>query len=124
MRIKEASPDDIATVAMLVRESHKDVAERFLLNADNCPRHPSLCTEAWVKSDLSRGERYFILDENSVPVACVAYETPNAGLAYLNRLSVLPVHRNRGVGARLVRHIVQLAQSSSIQSISTGSWGA
>jgi diamine N-acetyltransferase len=120
MHIREASPEDRATIAMLVRDSNKDVAEKFGLNADNCPKHPSFCTEAWVESDLARGERYFILEEDSEPIACVAYENPSAGLAYLNRLSVLPTHRNCGIGARLVQHIVQLAQSSSIQSISIG----
>ncbi|MCC7219971.1 MAG: GNAT family N-acetyltransferase [Candidatus Contendobacter sp.] len=120
MTIREASAKDLTTIAMLVSESNKDIAEKFGLNADNCQKHPSFCTEAWVKSDLARGERYFILEEDSVPIACVAYENPSAGLAYLNRLSVLPPYRNRGIGAHLVKYIVQLAQASSIQTISIG----
>ena len=120
MSIREASIKDLTTIAMLVSESNKDVAEKFGLNADNCSKHPSFCTEAWVQADLERGERYFILEEASVPIACVAYEKPSVGLAYLNRLSVLPTHRNRGNGARLVEHVVQLAKSSSIQTISIG----
>lgn len=120
MIIREASAKDLTTIAMLVSESNKDIAEKFGLNADNCPKHPSFCTEAWVKSDLARGERYFILEEDSVPIACVAYENPSAGLAYLNRLSVLPPYRNRGIGAHLVKYIIQLAQASSIQTISIG----
>ena len=120
MSIREASTKDFATIAMLVSESNKGVAEKFGLNANNCPKHPSFCTEAWIQSDLARGERYFILEKDSMPIACVAYENPSAGLAYLNRLSVLPAHRNRGIGAQLVKHVVQLAQSSSIQTISIG----
>jgi len=45
---------------------------------------------------------------------------PNRSLAYLNRLSVLPAYRQRGVGARLVRHIVEHARSASIKTISIG----
>ena len=120
MHIREASPEDLATIAMIVRDSNQDVAAKFGLNADNCPKHPAFCTESWVQADLARGERYFILEDDSVPIACVAYENPSPGLAYLNRLSVLPAYRNRGIGSRLVRHIVQLAQSSSIKSISIG----
>jgi N-acetylglutamate synthase-like GNAT family acetyltransferase len=120
MNIREASPEDLATIAMLVRESNKDVADKFGLNADNCPKHPSFCTDAWVQSDLARGERYFILEDDSGPIACVAYENPSPGLAYLNRLSVLPDYRNHRIGTRLVQHIVKLAQSSSIHSISIG----
>lgn len=120
MPIREASRGDSATIATLVSTSNKDVAIRFGLTADNCPKHTSFCTESWVQADLERGERYFILEENAVPVGCVAYENPSAGLAYLNRLSVLPAHRNSGFGARLVQHIVQLARTAGIETISIG----
>ncbi len=105
---------------MLVSESNKDVAVRFGLNAENCPKHPSFCTEGWVEADLARGEKYFVIEENAVPIGCVAYENPSAERAYLNRLSVLPRHRNRGAGARLVQHVIQHARSTSIQTISIG----
>lgn len=105
---------------MLVSESNKDVAARFDLNAENAPKHPSLCTESWVQADLARGETYFILEEESKPVGCVAYEGPSPGLAYLNRLSVLPAHRHKGIGARLVQHIVEHACSLSVHTISIG----
>jgi diamine N-acetyltransferase len=118
--IREASSNDIATIARLVSESNKDVAAKFSLTIFNCPKHPSFCTDAWVMADLARGERYFILEEGLAPIGCVAYENPSAGLAYLNRLSVLPAHRNRGIGACLVQYIIQLAQSASIQTISIG----
>lgn len=120
MKIRLAGPADLSTLAMLVGESNKDVALKFALNAQNCPKHPSFCTEAWVENDLARGERYFILEDGGVPVGCVAYERPAPGRAYLNRLSVLPAHRKRGAGARLVQHIVQLAAAESVRSISIG----
>ena len=120
MLIREAGAQDLATIAQLVSESNKDVAVTFGLTADNCPRHPSLCTEDWVRADLARGERYFVLDEGGAPVGCVAYERPQPDLAYLNRLSVLPEYRRRGVGERLVRHIVDLARADGIATISIG----
>ena len=120
MLIRKASSADLATIAMLVSESNRDVAVKFGLNADNCPKHPSFCTSSWVQAEFARGETYFILEENSGPIGCVAYESPSAGLAYLNRLSVLPDHRNHGAGARLVQHIVEHARNSSIQTISIG----
>ncbi|MFH1850920.1 MAG: GNAT family N-acetyltransferase [Candidatus Neomarinimicrobiota bacterium] len=120
MNIRDATPLDLATIAILVSESNKDVAVKFGLNADNCPKHPSFCTDDWIRADLAHGVRYFILEENTKPVACIAYEIPSPGLAYLNRLSVLPPYRNRGIGARLVRHIVQLARTDDIHTISIG----
>lgn len=120
MEIRASTDKDLATIAMLVRESNKDVAAKFGLNAENCPKHPSFCTEGWIEADLARGERYFVMEDDSIAIGCVAYENPSAGLAYLNRLSVLPTHRNRGVGALLVQHIIQHARSASIQTISIG----
>lgn len=120
MQIREATADDAETIAMLVSKANKDVAMTFGLNLQNCPKHPSFCTRAWIEEDLARGERYFILEESSKPIACVAYENPSTGLAYLNRLSVLLAQRNRGHGACLVQHIVEYARSASIQTISIG----
>lgn len=120
MHIRETTPNDVATIAMLVSQSNRDVAQKFGLNAGNCPKHPSFYTTGWVESDLARGERYFILEDDSKPLACVAFETPCVGLAYLNRLSVLPQHRRHGLGARLVEHIIDLARAGAIQTISIG----
>ncbi len=120
MPIREAIASDAAVIALLVSQSNQDVAQTFGLNADNCPKHPSFCTASWIESDFARGERYFILEEDAQPIACVAYETPSDKLAYLNRLSVLPLHRKRGIGARLVEHIIELARSQAIQTISIG----
>lgn len=120
MQIREATLKDVAILATLVSQSNRDVALKFGINAENCPKHTSFCSASWVENDLARGERYFILEENSKAIACVAYETPSDTLAYLNRLSVLPDYRRRGIGARLVEHIIHLAQTEAIQTISIG----
>ena len=120
IRIREAFADDADLLARIIRESNRDVADRFGLDADKCPKHTSFCTADWVRADLARGERYFILDDGSHPVGCVAYETPSAEVAYLNRLSVLPAWRRRGHGKRLVEHVIALARAASIPSISIG----
>jgi ribosomal protein S18 acetylase RimI-like enzyme len=120
MQIRDTSINDAALLAGIISESNRDVAERFGLNGDNCPKHPSLCTEDWVLADFARGERYFILEDEGSAIGCVAYENPSEGLAYLNRLSVLPGHRRRGAGEQLVRHVIDLARSSQIETISIG----
>jgi N-acetylglutamate synthase-like GNAT family acetyltransferase len=120
IRIREAFIDDAEVIARIIREANRDVAVRFGLNATNCPKHPSFCSAEWVKSDFARGERYFILTAGGRPVGCVAYEVPNAQVAYLNRLSVLPVWRRYGHGKRLVEHVIALARTAAIPSISVG----
>ena len=114
--IRAMNASDFSTIAMLVSESNKNVAALFGLNADNAPKHPSFCTESWVRADVERGETYFIIDG----VGCVAYESPAPGRAYLNRLSVLPGQRGQGAGERLVRHVVEHARGQGVESISIG----
>ena len=53
-------------------------------------------------------------------MACVAYEVPNPAVAYLNRLSVLPAHRRQGLGEQLVRHVLSLARTDAITTVSIG----
>lgn len=120
IRIREAFVDDADVIARIIREANRDVATRFGLDATNCPKHPSFCSAEWVKSDFARGERYFILEQGHRPVACVAYETPSAEVAYLNRLSALPTWRRRGHGKRLVDHVIALARTAAIPTISIG----
>ncbi len=56
MPIREMTGADLALIAMLVSESNKDVAASFGLHAENCPKHPSFCTESWGSADVARGD--------------------------------------------------------------------
>ena len=120
MELREATQKDEVTLAMLVSTGNQDVALKFGLTAENCPRHAAFCTGAWIHSDLERGVRYFILEGGGKPVACVGYEKANPDLAYLIRLAVLPVYRRRGIGERLVQHILHLARAEGIGTVSIG----
>jgi len=53
-------------------------------------------------ADFDRGEEYFIYKSGGAGIECVAFENPKPGVAYLNRLSVLPKYRFNGVGEELV----------------------
>lgn len=117
MPIREANSSDIATLAMLISTSYQDVARQFGLNRENCPTHPSFCTEAWVQADLARGQRYFLVEENGQALGCAAYERRGDGRASLNRLAVLPEHRASGLGSRLVKFIIDLAASEAVTTL-------
>ncbi|MBJ7536056.1 GNAT family N-acetyltransferase [Marinomonas transparens] len=123
-QIKEVFADQAEVLAHLIRQANRPVATRFKINQDNCPKHPSFCKSEWIQADFDRGERYFLLTENSQPIACVAYEVPvreNAiKKAYLNRLSVLPDQQNKGTGSKLVEHVIQQALSDQLDLISIG----
>jgi N-acetylglutamate synthase-like GNAT family acetyltransferase len=120
MCIVAASVDDAETISNIIRQSNMDVAEQFGLNIHNCPKHPSFCNRKWVMSDFERGEEYFTYIKEGIAVGCVAFENPRPGVAYLNRLSVLPQHRHDNIGKELIRYIFSYSKAKNIQRVSIG----
>jgi len=120
MTIFAASTEDAKAIAEIVSLSNKDVAAKFGITKENNPKHPSFYDEAWALSDFERGEAYFLYKINGENAGCAAFEQPNLDVGYLNRLSVLPAYRKRGIGAELVRHVFHHAQSKGVPEISIG----
>ncbi len=120
MRIREATIEDIGSLAGVIRNSYKTVASAFNLTPENCPKHPSNCTVEWISADLSRGLTYFILESNGEISGCAAIEQASLELCYLERLAVLPENRHKGFGRSLVNHVFTKARSLGIKKISIG----
>ncbi len=120
MSIIVAQTSDIRSIAEIISESNKSVAQQFGINAQNNPKHPSFYTCEWVESDFERGEKYFVYQLKGVAVGCVAFEHPRPSTAYLNRLSVLPDYQRNGIGAALVKHVLQYSQRKQVERVSIG----
>jgi len=118
--ITAATINDTAILAGLIRDSYRDVAQRFGLTPKNCPKHPSNCMDDWIRDDFARGVSYYILEHNGRPVGCAALERSNPELGYLERLAVLPATRRKGFGRILVDHIISQAKDSGVKKISIG----
>jgi N-acetylglutamate synthase-like GNAT family acetyltransferase len=118
--IREATRDDVPLLTTLVRTSFRDVAERFHLTPDNCPKHPSNCTPEWFETALEKGVRYYILEENKTSCGCVALEQVKPDICYLERLAVLPQFRRKGFGEALVKHIITEARKLGIRRVEIG----
>jgi len=118
--IRDSTEDDISLLTDLIRESFKDVAERFNLTAYNAPSHPSNCTEEWIIKAIQKGNKYYILEYQGVPCGCVALEEANSEVCYLERLSVLPNYRIKGFGKALVNHIIHKAKKITAKRIEIG----
>ena len=103
-----------------IRGSFLDVAERFGLTEENCPRHPSNCRVDWIEKDMDRGVTYFALENEGRIAGCVALETVRPGLCNLERLAVLPDQRNRGFGKALVSHVLSQAGELGCRDVRIG----
>lgn len=120
MNILQANEKDINILSKIISESNKDVAELFNLNFSNAPKHPSFCKPDWILTDLERGQRYYLYTDKGIAKGCVAVEQPNENVVYLNRLSVLPDYRRKGIGLRLVNHIQDFAKEKRASEVSIG----
>lgn len=120
MKVRKTTAKDAQLISEIVSESNRDVAIKFGLDANNCPKHPSFYNEEWVKADFGRGEQYFILESKTIAYGCVAVERPNDEVLYLNRLSVLPPYRKQGCGRNLVEFVIKEAKSACVNVISIG----
>ena len=118
--IRNASIQDSGAISDLIRLSFRDVAQRFSLTKDNCPRHPSNCTKAWVEADLERGDCYFVLETEQEAVGCVALENTDSGPWELKRLAVSPGHRRQGLGRSLVEYAVAFARENGATEVCIG----
>ncbi|MCJ7617095.1 MAG: GNAT family N-acetyltransferase [Desulfobacterales bacterium] len=120
MKIRKTTAIDIKTISKTIRSSYLTVAKKFNLTADNCPKHPSNCSDEWIKSDFERGVKYYILESEEGVIGCAALEKADSELCYLERLAVLPEKRNRGFGKILIDHIFMQAKSLGCKRISIG----
>jgi len=118
--IREASRTDISILLDILRKSFADVAERFNLTVENCPKTLAFCTEQRIKDDFARGLKYYVLEEDAQPCGCIALERAGSGVCYLERLAVLPEYRGRGFGKALVNQIFDKAKEMRMRRIEIG----
>ncbi len=120
MIIRDANESDKSVLVVLIRESFRDVAEKFGLTAESCPKFPAFNAKERVESDFEKGLRYYILEENDKVCGCVALEEAGLDVCYLGRLSILPEYRNNGYGEVLVNHIFERAGKIGFRRLEIG----
>ncbi|MFH1135723.1 MAG: GNAT family N-acetyltransferase [Pseudomonadota bacterium] len=118
--IRPATRDDAAGLAGIISAAFRTPAERFGLTPANAPRHPSNCRPEWVTADLDRGASYWILSENGRDIGCAGLERAQPGVAYLERVAIIPAARNRGRGGVLTRFVLEQARSGGIRRVEIG----
>jgi len=119
-KIRAGTQKDIGVLTEIIRSSFRDVADRFGLTQENCPKHPSNCTVDWIQGDMDRGVTYFIFEDDGLASGCVALELAGSELYYLERLAVRPPRRRRGFGRALVEYVLAEAKCSGAHRVSIG----
>ncbi len=120
IKIKEANILNAKLISNIIRASHMDVAQKFNLTLENCPKHPSNCSVDWVEADFKRGVKYYIFEHSGLPKGCMALEHASADVCYIEKISVLREYRSNGFGKKLVNHAIDTARSLGAKAISIG----
>ena len=120
LTIKKAGREATPLLAALIQRAYKDVAERFGLTTNNCPKHPSNCTEEWIERDFARGVIYYILECGGRQIGCAAIENAGPEICYLERLAVLPHYRRNGYGRKLADHVLTKANARGAKQVGIG----
>ncbi len=120
MLIRDATKADKDILIALLRDSFRDVAEKFALTIENCPKFAGFNAQERVEEDFQKGLKYYILEENGRACGCVALEKAGPDVCYLGRLAVLPEHRNKGFGQALVNHLFEEAKKIGVRRVEIG----
>ena len=64
MMIRNAKKADKDVLVALIQNSFRDVADKFALTAESCPKFPAFNAKERVEGDFEKGLKYYILEEN------------------------------------------------------------
>lgn len=113
MIIEVSSTNELTQCAVVVQKAFKTVANEFNLNHSNCPTHPSFISERKLLEYYEKGISMFRFVEDEKTVGFVAIEQPDENQAkwYIEKLSVIPECRNKGIGKELMQHAIKEIES-------------
>jgi ribosomal protein S18 acetylase RimI-like enzyme len=111
--LREATPDDAPVLVELMHQAFEEY--RGTLDPPSGVHRESIDS---VIEKLSHG-RALLATLDGLDVGCV-FARPDDGHIYFSRLSVLPGHRQRGIGRRLVERVEQDAREAGFASVWLG----
>lgn len=115
--IRQAMPGEAADVASVVRRSFQDVATRFGLTPQNCPRHPSNCAPEWIANAMAKGVTFYVAEIDGRMCGSVGMTPHQDGVCKIVSLAVLADSRRNGLGRALVDRVLQEAQMLGLKTV-------
>ena len=113
------SPAEIRGSLQVIRDSFRTVAEELGLTERNCPAHASFITLDKL-NELNKRAHFAGFYHDGRQVGFVAIEQADNGVFYLDKLSVLPQHRHKGYGKRLVKYVLTRVKEEGGSRVSLG----
>lgn len=110
--IREVTASDIPECVKVIRESFRTVADEFGLTPENAPRFTAFATTGerlLAQLDDKNRHMYAYVCDGGI-AGYFSLLVKDSGSCELNNLCVLPEHRHKGIGARLLEHAFEAAR--------------
>lgn len=120
--IRKAEQNDLAVCAQVIRESFMTVADTFGFTAENAPRFTAfaISDERLKWQMLKECRPMYVYCDGETIVGFYSLSAPSDGKCELNNLAVLPEHRHKGIGRKLLMHAFKQAADSGCATITIG----
>ena len=112
--------DGLRNSASVIRESFKTVALEFNLTRKNCPTHSSFVTTRQLNELSRKGVKFFGLFLDNRQIGFIAVEKADATLYYVEKLAILPDHRHRCCGGKLMEFAFDYVRANNGKKVSIG----
>jgi ribosomal protein S18 acetylase RimI-like enzyme len=95
---------DVSAIVKVLNLSHGTIAKDFNFTKEDNPTNNAFIDEKTLKEQLNNGIELYGLKEGDCIVGCIAIEKSKreADTFYIEKVSVLPEFRHKGIGIRLM----------------------
>jgi GNAT superfamily N-acetyltransferase len=114
------SEKELENSVKVIADSFQTVAVEFNLTKDNCPTHPSFVTVKQLNEMKRKGLKLFGLFENDMQIGFVAAEKKKQKVYNIEKLAVLPEHRYKGYGGKLIEFAEGYVKNAEGEKLSIG----
>ena len=115
-----ANENELENSVRVIADSFQTVAVEFNLTKDNCPTHPSFVTVKQLNEMKRKGLKLCGLFENDVQIGFVAVEKKKHKVFNLEKLAVLPEHRHKVYGGKLIEFAEAYGKNAEGEKLSIG----
>jgi N-acetylglutamate synthase-like GNAT family acetyltransferase len=105
--IEQAQPDHYEDIVDTIRIANAPVAGMLTLNQENASGHTAFFTKQRLLADLKKDNRFFVCLKQQQVVGCIALRQADKHVWYINRLATLPDYQHRGIGSKLLGHVIR-----------------
>lgn len=102
----------------VLRAAYSTVIERFGILEEKVPSNTAFITYDDLIKLKNNGDKFFGLFLKSKQIGFIALEKANNSVYYIKKVAIIPEHRNKGFGKKLLDFCFEYAKSSDVEKIS------